>query len=170
MWPYGYNPTRPYTLQSLRPCGAPPFTQGRLCGGCRGEHCSPAGACVAAKLHGRTLFAPTRVNGSPLRGAPAQRVRGGREGRNRHPATPQSPAVPPLTRPGPSVAARHLPTLWGVTPQGEPSSMATRFDPSGAKFWVGVGADSISARGVWRRRGILAGAHCAPLRSPRGWM
>ena len=31
--PYGYNPTRPYTLQSLRPCGAPPFTQGRLCGG-----------------------------------------------------------------------------------------------------------------------------------------
>ena len=39
-----------------------------------------------------------------------------------HPATPQSPSVTPLTRPDPSVAARHLPTLWGVTPQGEPSS------------------------------------------------
>ena len=39
-------------------------------------------------------------------------------------ATPQSPAVTPLTRPGPSVAARHLPTLWGVTPQGEPLDSA----------------------------------------------
>ena len=90
--------------QSLRPCGAPPFTQGRLC--------SP--------LHG--------FKGSPLRGAPAQRVRGGREGRNQHPTTPQSPAVPPLTRPGPSAAARHLPTLWGVTPQGEPMMWAQPHD------------------------------------------
>ena len=28
---------------------------------------------------------------------------------------PQSASLTPLTRPGPSVAARHLPTLWGVT-------------------------------------------------------
>ena len=36
---------------------AAPYT--RLHGGCRGEHCSPAGTCAATKLHGRTLFTPT---------------------------------------------------------------------------------------------------------------
>ena len=30
----------------------------------------------------------------------------------------------PLTRPGPSVAARHLPALRGVTPPGEPLQVA----------------------------------------------
>ena len=28
---------------------------------CRGEHRSPAGFCTAAKLHGRTMFAPTAL-------------------------------------------------------------------------------------------------------------
>ena len=39
-------------------------------------------------------------------------------------ATPQAASRPPLTRPGSSVAARHLPALRGVTPQGEPLQVA----------------------------------------------
>ena len=39
-------------------------------------------------------------------------------------ATPQAASRPPLTRPGPSVAARQLPALRGVTPQGEPLQVA----------------------------------------------
>ena len=31
-----------------------------------------------------------------------------------------------LTQPNPSVAARHLPTLWGVTPLGEPTGRRGR--------------------------------------------
>ena len=33
----------------------------------------------------------------------------------------------PRTRPSPSVAARHLPTLWGVTPLGEPTGRRGRW-------------------------------------------
>ena len=47
-------------------------------GGCRGEHCSPAEPHVAAKLHGRTLCAPT-----PKKTAAAQQ-----KGRCRKVATP----------------------------------------------------------------------------------
>ena len=56
-----------------------------------------------------------------------------------HPSPPGGGA---LTRPGPSVAARHLPTLWGVTPQGEP-----------------YGARHLEAplEGSWRRRRLRGG-------------
>ena len=41
---------------------------------------------------------------------------------------PQSASLTPLTRPDPSVAARHLPTLWGVTLYTrEPSSTPIEF-------------------------------------------
>ena len=49
-----------YTREALRgDASIAPYTQ--PCGGCRGEHCSPAGSCVVAKLPGRTVFTPTRV-------------------------------------------------------------------------------------------------------------
>ena len=58
--------------------------------------------------------------------------------------------------PGPSVAARHLPTLWGVT-------LYTK-GPLGLR--VGVCevalADSISARGIVRRRGIVRANNVRP--------
>ena len=65
-----------------------------------------------------------RRPGAPLEGS--SRRQAGEGWPQKHgplPTTPQSPAVTPLTRPGPSVAARHLPTLWGVTPQGEPFTL-----------------------------------------------
>ena len=41
---------------------------------------------------------------------------------------PQSASLTPLTRPSPSVAARHLPTLWGVTlDTREPPSTPVEF-------------------------------------------
>ena len=79
------------------------------------------------------MLARQLIKGSPLRGAPAaRRVRGGYfSGRPTKQmqllyarATPQAASRPPLTRPGPSVAARHLPALRGVTPQGEPLQVA----------------------------------------------
>ena len=55
------NRPTPVMPQSLRHGSAvpPPFTQGRLYGCRRGEHCSPAQSHVAAKSPGRTLCAPT---------------------------------------------------------------------------------------------------------------
>ena len=94
---------------------------------CRGEHRSPAGFCTAAKLHGRTMFAPTVRLKPPL-------CKGRWHGVSRDGgivilwrqvdflARSQSPTAyrRSPTGPGPSVAARHLSILWGVTPQGEP--------------------------------------------------
>ena len=48
-----------------------PYTQ--PCGGCRVEHCSPAGSCVVAKLQGRTVFAPYTGLMAPLEGSSAVR-------------------------------------------------------------------------------------------------
>ena len=45
--------TSPHTV------GSHPLHKGGFTLGCRGEHCSPVGSCIAAELHGRTLFAPT---------------------------------------------------------------------------------------------------------------
>ena len=77
---------------------------------------------------------------------------------------PQSASLTPLTRPGPSVAARHLPTLWGVTLYTRealrwavganivrPQQLTVTLDSTGAYGMLpyGVGADSISARAIW---------------------
>ena len=132
--PYGYNPTRPYTLQSLRHGATSPYTvgshplhKGGFAVGCRGEHCSPAAISGNVRFHGSIWNAPLRRRGGfyirpcnlgqrkisrastarpynalfrqseaiggspqrlPLRGAPAQRVRGGRDATNFSPTSP----------------------------------------------------------------------------------
>ena len=72
--------------------------------------------------------------------------------------------MPPAYASGPSVAARHLPTLWEVTLYTRealrwavganivrPQQLAVTLDPTGGYRMLpyGVGADSISARAIW---------------------
>ena len=61
--------TRPQSLR-LRFAQPPPFTQGRLLGGCRGEQCSPAEPGAATKL-------PRRIVNPPLREPKRPPLRGG---------------------------------------------------------------------------------------------
>ena len=83
--PYGYNPTRPYTLQSLRhglrratrlrvgplcrcatsphTVGSHPLHKGGFAVGRRGEHCSPAAISGNVRFHGSIWNAPLRRRG-----------------------------------------------------------------------------------------------------------
>ena len=93
--PYGYNPTRPYTLQSLRPCGAPAYASGPSVAARHLPTLWGVTLYTREALRGDASIAPyTQPKRLPLRGAPAdRRVRGGPRGTNCHPATPQSPSV-----------------------------------------------------------------------------
>ena len=104
--------------------GTPPPTS-HHCKGCRGEQCSPGEFGGSARSSERMqASAPTATAKPPLckgRWHGVSRDGGigacaGALGCIRKTTIPQSALrLTPLTRPGPSVAARHLPTLWGVT-------------------------------------------------------
>ena len=119
-------------------------------------------------MHGRTLFAPTTRLKPPLCKG---RWHGGAvtEGLERVWACwvisvrSQSPTAyrRSPSGPGPSVAARHLPTLWGVT-------LYTRGPHSAPAILATVGA-SIARPQNLTLPPNSPGEHCSPLRPPYPW-